>query len=237
MLLRQRRRTKAGAECTTQRESIGKFIAPIHLSDQCIAGRIVVAFQDPQPTTVVLTGARDTLVADATDAITITAQLYDSAGNLSLLPDIPVSFGLDNGSTGNGQFEVPTTLTNGTGLATGRVLATGAGSLLVTASVVIENRVLDVLAYDLDSDLTDRMSLNLGLRYERWKADYADAFTDYIYADPTQPVEHDFHPRENLWGGDISLDYQLNGQARFVFSCGGNCTKEHTAVELQLGID
>ncbi|MDX2474532.1 MAG: glucodextranase DOMON-like domain-containing protein [Candidatus Krumholzibacteria bacterium] len=109
-----------------------------------IAGRIVVAFQDPQPTTVVLTGARDTLVADATDAITITAQLYDSAGNLSLLPDIPVSFGLDNGSTGNGQFEVPTTLTNGTGLATGRVLATGAGSLLVTASVVIENRVLNV---------------------------------------------------------------------------------------------
>ena len=66
----------------------------------------------------------------------------------------------------------------------------------------------------LDSDLSDRLSLNLGLRYERWKADYADAFTDYIYADPALPVKHDFHPRENLWGGDISLNYQLDGQAR-----------------------
>ena len=31
--------------------------------------------------------------------------------------------------------------------------------------------------------------------------------------------------------------YQLNGQARFVFSCGANCTKEHISVELQLGIE
>lgn len=31
--------------------------------------------------------------------------------------------------------------------------------------------------------------------------------------------------------------YQLNGQARFVFSCDGNCTKEHMILELQLGID
>ena len=116
-----------------------------------IAGRIVVAFQDPQPTTVVLTAQRDTLIADATDAIVISAQLFDSAGNLSLLPDIPVSFGLDNTSTGNGQFEVPTTLTNGTGQATGRILATGSGSLLVTASVVISNRVLTVEAGGLGS--------------------------------------------------------------------------------------
>ncbi len=35
----------------------------------------------------------------------------------------------------------------------------------------------------------------------------------------------------------VAAGYQLNGQARFVFSCGGNCTKEHTAVELQLGIE
>jgi iron complex outermembrane receptor protein len=66
----------------------------------------------------------------------------------------------------------------------------------------------------LDSELTDRMRLNFGLRFERWKADYADLFTDHIYGDPNQPVQHDFHPRENLWGGDLSLDYQLNQQAR-----------------------
>ncbi len=66
----------------------------------------------------------------------------------------------------------------------------------------------------LDSDLTDRMRLNFGLRYERCKADYADAFRDYIYGDPDQPVRNDFRPRENLWGGDISLDYQLGDDAR-----------------------
>ena len=31
--------------------------------------------------------------------------------------------------------------------------------------------------------------------------------------------------------------YELNGQARLVFSCGSNCTKEHISVELQLGIE
>ncbi len=35
----------------------------------------------------------------------------------------------------------------------------------------------------------------------------------------------------------VGAGYQLNGQARFVFSCGANCTKEHTSVELQLGIE
>ena len=66
----------------------------------------------------------------------------------------------------------------------------------------------------LDSDLTDRLKLNFGLRFERWKADYADAFTDHIYGDPDQPVQHEFHPRENLWGGDLSLDYQLSVETR-----------------------
>ena len=66
----------------------------------------------------------------------------------------------------------------------------------------------------LDSDLTDRLQLNTGLRFERWKADYKDVFTDYIYGEPGQPVQHDFHPEENLWGGDLGLDYQLDGRAR-----------------------
>jgi len=66
----------------------------------------------------------------------------------------------------------------------------------------------------LDSGLTDRLRLNTGLRFERWKADYSDVFTDLIYGDPDQPVTHGFHPVENLWGGDVSLDYQVNDQAR-----------------------
>jgi outer membrane receptor protein involved in Fe transport len=59
----------------------------------------------------------------------------------------------------------------------------------------------------LDTRLNERFMLNLGLRLERWEADYADVFTDLIYGDPAQPVTHDFHPSENLWGGDIGLDF------------------------------
>ncbi len=116
-----------------------------------IAGRIIVAFQDPQPTTVVLTADRDTLVADNTEVVTIFAQLYYSAGNTSPLADTPVSFAVGNSSVGKGQFEVPTTLTNSTGLARARLTATGAGPLLITASVVIDNRVLTVEGGELGS--------------------------------------------------------------------------------------
>ncbi len=66
----------------------------------------------------------------------------------------------------------------------------------------------------LDSDLTGRLRLNTGVRFERWKADYTDSFTDYIYGDPDQPVMHSFDPDEDLWGGDLSLEYQANDQAR-----------------------
>ena len=120
-----------------------------------VAGRIVVAFQDPQPTSVVLTADRDTFTADGVDVVVVSAQLYDSAGNQSLLPDIPVSFGISGDSSGAGQFEVATTLTNGEGLATARLTATGAGSLLLTASVVINNRILDVEGLELGSGLAN----------------------------------------------------------------------------------
>lgn len=116
-----------------------------------IAGRIVVAFQDPKPTTVVLTSSADELVADGTSPVTLTAQLYDSARNRSRLPDIPVTFAVSPSSLGSGQFDVATAITNGDGQASAQLTATGSGALLITATVVIENRVLEVLGYDLDS--------------------------------------------------------------------------------------
>lgn len=118
-----------------------------------IAGRIVVAFQDPQPVTVVLTAFRDTLVAGGVDTLRVEAQLYDSARNRSLLADIPVAFALVPGPSGSGQFESATVLTNGEGRATGVLAATGAGPLHVTAAVVADGRVLDVRGDALDSGL------------------------------------------------------------------------------------
>lgn len=35
----------------------------------------------------------------------------------------------------------------------------------------------------------------------------------------------------------LKAGHKLNGQARYVFACKGNCTSEHMLVELQLGID
>lgn len=40
-----------------------------------------------------------------------------------------------------------------------------------------------------------------------------------------------------LAGETEKAGYQLNGQARFVFSCDGNCSREHMMLELQLGIE
>jgi hypothetical protein len=116
-----------------------------------IAGRIVVAFQDPQPVTVVLTASRQTLVAGGVDTLRVEAQLYDSARNRSLLADVPVAFALVSGPAGRGQFAAPTVLTNGEGRATGVLSATGAGPLQVTATVVVNGRVLQVRGQTLDS--------------------------------------------------------------------------------------
>lgn len=66
----------------------------------------------------------------------------------------------------------------------------------------------------LDTRLDELWTLNAGLRFERWSADYADAFTDRIYGDPDQPVEHSFKPGENLWGGDLGLEYRLTDSSR-----------------------
>jgi outer membrane receptor protein involved in Fe transport len=67
----------------------------------------------------------------------------------------------------------------------------------------------------LDTEFGDRFALNFGLRLERWAADYADAFRDYVYGDPAQPARNDFHPDEDLWGGDVGLEYRVSPQLRF----------------------
>jgi outer membrane receptor protein involved in Fe transport len=66
----------------------------------------------------------------------------------------------------------------------------------------------------LDSELGERLSLDAGLRLERWSADYDDAYRDFVYGDPAQPIRNGFAPSENLWGGDIGLDYRLARDTR-----------------------
>ncbi len=117
-----------------------------------IAGRIVVAFQDPQPTMVLLTAEVDSLAADGVSTITVTAQLYDSAFNPSRLADIPVTFAITASSSGTGRFTIPTVTTNADGQAQSELSATGSGTLLVTASVIINNNILAVRGGELMGD-------------------------------------------------------------------------------------
>jgi outer membrane receptor protein involved in Fe transport len=62
----------------------------------------------------------------------------------------------------------------------------------------------------LDSALSERVGLEAGIRFERWKADYQDIFVDEIYGDPDNPVRNDFSPDENLWGGDLALNFRIS---------------------------
>lgn len=109
-----------------------------------IAGRIIVAFEDPQLEAVVLTSTRPTLVASDTDTLRIEAQLYDSSNERARRPDVPVAFSFVAGQAGVGRFESVTVLTNGDGHATGVLTATGAGPLRATATVIDRNQALAV---------------------------------------------------------------------------------------------
>ena len=83
----------------------------------------------------------------------------------------------------------------------------------------------------LDSDLSERLGLSLGLRYEYWDARYADDWQDLNY--PGNPPggdscsQFDCDPDEGMWGGHVALSYQWNpglrGYARIArgFKAGG----------------
>ena len=64
----------------------------------------------------------------------------------------------------------------------------------------------------IDSSLTEKLILSVGLRYERWEADYSDTWTDENFVGPPnnatcQVNELDCEPDENLWGGHVALSY------------------------------
>lgn len=109
-----------------------------------IAGRIIVAFENPQLKTVVLSATRATMVASDVDTLRIEAQLYDSANERARRPDVPVAFSFVSGQPGVGRFEATTVLTNGDGHATAVLKATGAGPLRATATVIDRNQALAV---------------------------------------------------------------------------------------------
>jgi len=106
--------------------------------------RVMVGFEDPQPKSVILTLSANTLSAELGAVVSIGAQLYDSANNISRVADIPVAFIITGESTALGSFTIPTVTTNAAGYAVAELTATGAGELLISAGVTINNQTLDV---------------------------------------------------------------------------------------------
>jgi iron complex outermembrane receptor protein len=67
---------------------------------------------------------------------------------------------------------------------------------------------------ELDGDLTSNLRWSVGLRGERWTADYLGTTTDYIGGTVTPQA---LNPSNNLWGGHVSLTYKLDpNQAVYV---------------------
>ncbi len=124
---------------------------PLKLDPVPPTARIMIGFNDPRPATVVLTVVQGTLTAHADSTLTIEAQLFDTAGNLSKQTEI-VSFTTLPASTGRGTFSLPTLETNANGFASATLSATGAGQLLIDCSAVVDNQVLDVRLNDVDGE-------------------------------------------------------------------------------------
>jgi len=84
----------------------------------------------------------------------------------------------------------------------------------------------------IESRLTEKLGLSVGLRFERWDADYNDSWVDNSYFDEDfNPIMVDgnnsFSPDENMLGGHVALSYdwsdELRGYARIArgFKAGG----------------
>ncbi|MBU1072015.1 carboxypeptidase regulatory-like domain-containing protein, partial [bacterium] len=125
---------------------------PLKQGPEPPTARVMVGFNDPRPATVVLSAARDTLAADGEDALTIRAELYDSAGNPSELPEIPVIFTTTPASSGRGAFTVPTVESNPDGVAEAELTATGTGELLIDCAVIVDNQTLEVRLATVDGE-------------------------------------------------------------------------------------
>jgi outer membrane receptor protein involved in Fe transport len=65
---------------------------------------------------------------------------------------------------------------------------------------------------ELDGDVTSKLRWSVGVRGERWSADYRGTTTDFIAGTVTPAA---LRPSNNLWGGHASLTYRLDGSEAF----------------------
>ena len=110
-----------------------------------ISGRFQAGIRSAEPEFIEITALDREIAADGEEQARISARLLDISGNPVTIAGIPVSFLLDPGSTGEGTFTIPTPETSAEGEVSTAITATGAGELLVTASVTWQNRELTVI--------------------------------------------------------------------------------------------
>jgi hypothetical protein len=110
-----------------------------------VTGRFKLGVRSTEPVFIEITVSRNTIVADGVDEVSVQARLLDVSRNPVSIANVPVSFTLDASSTGRGSFTIPSTVTFPTGVASSGLLATGTGTLRVSAAVNYLNQDLAVL--------------------------------------------------------------------------------------------
>ena len=65
----------------------------------------------------------------------------------------------------------------------------------------------------LDADLSDRLGLSFGLRYEYWDAEYSDQWQDNGTFPPVM-ASNSFDPDEGMLGGHLALSYDWSDRVR-----------------------
>jgi len=70
----------------------------------------------------------------------------------------------------------------------------------------------------LDTHFGERMGISIGLRYERWDANYDDVWRDLNFPDNppggNSCARFDCGPSENMWGGHFTLSYEWQKNLR-----------------------
>ncbi|MDP6435854.1 MAG: TonB-dependent receptor [Gammaproteobacteria bacterium] len=127
------------------------------------------------------------------------------------------------------RLEEDNELTNPGDYVDGSVFCPAPGSCPSVRAVTSEHEADTIALFaGTESALSDKLGLSVGLRVERWDADYTDTWLDTgIFNPGTVAGTYEFSPDENMTGGHVALNYdwsdELRGYVRIArgFKAGG----------------
>jgi len=117
----------------------------VHLTsmvDSTITGKFKTGIRPAEPEYLEMTASKDTIIANDEDIVTINVKLLDVSKNPVQIAEIPVSFSVDQSSTGDGLFKIPSVETSADGKASTEFVARKSGPIYITVSASYLNKPL-----------------------------------------------------------------------------------------------